>query len=209
MATTLTLSERNREQFRRFVRLNYDSCIKRGLETNSDRLLDGSEERLSDGRFGKFDIELYVMLVSDCDDQCDCADCVSNRNREFTLSIRYRSNKEVCLRHYDFRIEDTTMSMVPKILQWIDELPSTYELCRCKGTLALRDGWCHACYLYRYTRTEEEGGDCCVCLENEGRWIKLSCNHIIHGSCYTSINDRKCPLCRQLVGSSYSFDPYD
>lgn len=59
---------------------------------------------------------------------------------------------------------------------------------------------CQDCYIYSYTRTEEEGGDCCVCMQNGGRWVKLGCNHILHKVCWNKIIKYKCkdkcPMCR-------------
>jgi hypothetical protein len=52
---------------------------------------------------------------------------------------------------------------------------------------------CDFCYLYDYTHTE----NCCVCYENKGRWVQLSCDHIIHKHCWNKIKNRKCPLCRK------------
>ena len=59
---------------------------------------------------------------------------------------------------------------------------------------------CEDCYIYSYIRKEEEGGDCCVCMQNDGVWVKLECNHIIHKSCWNKILKGRCmnlcPLCR-------------
>lgn len=53
---------------------------------------------------------------------------------------------------------------------------------------------CESCYVYDYTHPE---GGCCICYENKGRWVQLSCDHIIHHHCWNKIKNNKCPLCRK------------
>lgn len=105
-----------------------------------------------------------------------------------------------------------------------------FRLCPCGKVTEDPDRmWCGYCFIYRYTRTEDEGGDCCVCHENEGRWVELPCGHQVHNHCYFSIkreerngspigdmykdHTRKCPLCRRLTTNSgvelNPFDKYD
>ena len=225
--TTVTLTPRNREQARRFFKLYYKKCIRNGLSKTTDEAAHEcdcprDDVSLMTNRIGKFLVRYEVSLPfhRDCCDEegyveegseCDC-----DTDREFIVTIEYAdSSKPIWLRTYSFTIQDPEASVLPKILEWVDQLPSTYQICPCTKHVACTDGegWCDQCYVHRYIRTEDEGGDCCVCMENEGVWIKLSCDHILHGHCYESIPEiswlkRDCPLCRQPV-TSIKYNPYD
>jgi len=85
---------------------------------------------------------------------------------------------------------------------WVDSLIKTYTMCSCGTQLIEIKGFCKDCYIW----TTEQEDDCCCCRENEGVWIKLQCNHLIHYDCWKKIKEtksqehsglcRKCPLCR-------------
>ena len=77
--------------------------------------------------------------------------------------------------------------------------------CAC-GTLAVDDGKCEDCYMFHL----EKEDNCCVCLENGGKWYKLECGHSIHQHCIlktvleTPVQVQgklavKCPLCRHTT----------
>lgn len=72
-----------------------------------------------------------------------------------------------------------------------------FLLCRCDSlAIARLDNRCMDCFLYHYQRTDN---DCCpVCLEDEGRWVQLSCSHVIHTYCWARTSGRKCPVCRAV-----------
>ena len=89
-----------------------------------------------------------------------------------------------------------------------------YRFCKC-GDLCLKANGktydtCDNCFINSYKRTDEEGGDCCVCLQNDGCWTKLKCNHILHIHCWNKIcrNRSECPLCRQFCGTGTA-NPYN
>lgn len=75
------------------------------------------------------------------------------------------------------------------------------ELCLCK-----EEDLCRNDYLYNYHHEDR----CCVCLENDGSWTKLKCNHFIHTVCIEKLSDIDtnykhdtleitCPLCKQTT----------
>jgi hypothetical protein len=75
-----------------------------------------------------------------------------------------------------------------------------YQVCKCGnvGKFLQYDGMCKTCLIWSYKRTEEEGGDCSICYENDGRWIELKiCKHQFHYGCIKKNNNNKCPLCRR------------
>jgi len=82
-----------------------------------------------------------------------------------------------------------------KLNIWIDSLVNKYLICKCNHKLIEKDGWCKHCYPF----VMEQPDVCCCCLENEGVWVKLDCNHTIHKYCFNKIIGRKCPLCRAEI----------
>jgi hypothetical protein len=85
-----------------------------------------------------------------------------------------------------------TYTELLKINIWIDSLVKTYSVCKCNKHMAEKDGWCRECFPF----VMEQPDVCCCCLENEGVWGKLPCNHILHSYCFYKIANWKCPLCR-------------
>jgi hypothetical protein len=214
--TTVTLSPRIREQIKRFTELFYDKSISLGLQKDFD------DDDFDDGTvfvktFGKFKVD-YTANIPLHDESCDLEgkvtgddDCCCDKYAYgFYLNLLYHTYKDVNLISYQFN----QMDPLEQALKWVSDIPSSFELCSCMDCRVVKDGWCNNCYMYRYLRTEEEGGACCVCMENEGRWVKLlPCNHTIHVHCYGRLRNpyphtTKCPLCRQDVTDT-NYDPYD
>jgi hypothetical protein len=100
------------------------------------------------------------------------------------------------------QIHETNLDGALKI---ISQIKLEYNICQCRE-VSTKGVWCDECYIYRYTRSEDEGGMCCVCHENEGVWVRLDCKHEIHRHCCKLIQEvrqpsgyyKKCPLCRHL-----------
>lgn len=83
----------------------------------------------------------------------------------------------------------------------IYSLVKQYTLCKgCEESLAHKDEWCNDCYVYVCTQE----ADCCVCKENEGVWVELSCKHILHKACWKKTVGLNCPLCRETQRSKYA-----
>lgn len=176
--------------------------------------LDNEEPNVITIRIGDYQIMYDVYIPyhdDDCPkpgetketDNCDCEKC-----REYTAYLAYHPKEAG--RHINIQLAEyqfTVYSDKKDLLEWLDKLPSTFNLCSCGENLVKRDNWCSTCYIFRYERTEEEGGACCVCLENEGRWVKLSCKHIIHKNCYRHLVKDECPLCRN-PNEELIEDPY-
>jgi hypothetical protein len=76
-----------------------------------------------------------------------------------------------------------------------------YSMCECEEYLSELDGYCADCYPYVITQED----NCCVCYENEGIWIKLSCDHILHKICWKKTIGTKCPLCRKQESISIDY----
>lgn len=94
------------------------------------------------------------------------------------------------------------------IFEWITSWKEELVLCMCGDVATVGGRMCKVCYVHGYHRTEEEGGICCVCHENDGRWIRFACGHEVHRHCFRDM--KKCPLCRATVDyTSSKTDPYD
>jgi len=103
-----------------------------------------------------------------------------------------------------------------EVIEYIKSLEGkTFTTCKHCDAIAIEDGMCKQCYIYGYTRTEEEGGDCAVCMQNGGRWVgSINCSHIICMGCNKKLQKKECPLCRTSYKGKDSFirtfhDPYD
>lgn len=90
----------------------------------------------------------------------------------------------------------------------------THFLCKCGGKAIERLGnRCETCFLYNFKRKDDDR--CAICLEDEGRWIQLSCLHVIHQHCWDSNNTNssngflmKCPICRTRVQPKKCYKNY-
>jgi hypothetical protein len=124
--------------------------------------------------------------------------------------------KRTCIAHRNYGLEVPLKTLDA----WITSLEKEWKLCRCGQPLrpfpSPNENLCSACYIHSYVRTEEQGGDCCVCHENDLRWVRFQCAHEIHLHCYNHMTDdgrknMKCPLCRESIASESKHvrDPYD
>ena len=70
----------------------------------------------------------------------------------------------------------------------------TYKCCRMAhcNSLAVEDDQCEDCYVHDWNRGEE----CCICKEDNGHWVGMACDHLIHKACFQAMGSSKCPLCR-------------
>lgn len=214
--TTIDISPRIKLAIIRFVEVHYNDAMKR-LQS----LKDDNEECLCADTFGnkKYDVSITPWIESH-DDNCDYSGatqkdqpCDCNKDRHNTFQIYYGKEKTVI---FSYHCEDESDAELISKLNTFD----SFILCNCGSKVQVQSrGWCNTCYINRVTRTEEEGGDCCICMENEGRWIKTDCGHYMHNSCYFKIENkciteghtsrwcRSCPLCRAII-KDITYDVY-
>jgi len=208
---SIILTPRVREVMHRFFDVYYEQAIEEGKRHTDE------EEYIRMTRVRDLEVSYDVCLPhheEDCsyleegephvleEHECDCDDTY-----EFIASIHYRPekhNNRLFLSNYTFF--DT--SKKEKLFEWLEKLPETYKLCYCGQHLEAKEGWCHMCYIHRYERPDEA---CCICMENEGRWVKLGCGHAIHRHCWGNLcTSSSCPLCRTpIVMSEVVFDPFN
>ena len=131
-------------------------------------------------------------------DGCGCYITPHCLDIKLTLAIKY--NEVVIYRKEHPITHSVDLPEFWAEIFWI-HIPDSVALCVC-GELAIKDqGQCKKCYLDCYTRTEEEGGDRSICLENKGVWFKTECGHIFHAHCIIkALNEKnQCPLCRTRI----------
>ena len=148
----------------------------------------------------------YQNPIDEKDGSCDR--CGVQYGITFTMYIIYKFSpyRSLGIERINFT-KDTTIDEMHEKFQKLSG--KTYEICPCYKSLTYKDGFCKECYIRVYTRTEEEGGDCSICMQNEGRWIQLNeCKHIFHSWCINKLIDKKCPLCRNN-NIKCTYDPYD
>lgn len=212
--TTITISPRIKEVFRRFVEVEADDMIQHIKTLNNDSSEQEMEQEAS-VRAGKIVMKLsggpgghdddcglgYLAYGGTC--RCD------HSNAYLHVSVGHMVDGisyHVFLTHHNYDVKDITADT---LYRWVEALQEEWKLCQCNSVATIR-GKCKTCYMHGYVRTEEQGGDCCVCHENDGRWIRYQCGHEVHVHCHRKITTGKCPLCRAETTSSTSrYDPYD
>ena len=128
-----------------------------------------------------YDFETYA----DCDCQRD--------THSISIEIKYKK----CLLHKFWCKSDN----ISNLSNFINEIPSTVQVCLCGKLADVNDDCidkCDMCFIHSYIRTEVEGGDCVICLNNDSHcWNGLPCSHNFHTHCLWQLSDKKCPLCRE------------
>ena len=199
-----------REVIRRTLRSRFDTVIRDGLtRVQSDPKDDEDKMRLWTEYVGKLQVAFHVRLPEhedDCDqaddDDGDDGDCDCCMDREFTVSIFYcpsaaaSNGRKFPLAEYNFYSNFKRENVSAVIME---RLCDAYRLCHCGHDLESEDGWCSMCYIHRHERSDEEGGVCCICHENEGRWVKLGCGHVMHRHCQQKLVKACCPMCREKI----------
>jgi hypothetical protein len=219
--TTHTLSIRAKTIFARLAEVDMEATLreakaldKEGLQCWGERDHERSV-RCGDWSFG------LELLPPQHDESCElvdegyipfggtCEHCKENEEK-WWMGLYLNSNgaRRLIERKTISARGEQTEDRYLSALAWVVGLPKEWKICLCGGEKAIRGDFCRTCYLHSYKRTEEEGGDCCVCHENNGRWVKLECGHILHSYCWGKVVGKNCPLCRK-ASHSQSLDPYD
>jgi len=150
------------------------------------------------------DCNLYPYCCYDDDGDNDYDECKCKRKNVgdiyFHLHITYKN--QVVYRHSVFIY---ALNMQNSFDDLCSEIPSIINICNCGSVTDVNEKMCNECYINSYTRTEEEGGRCSICYENEGVWCKTNCpisngskSHMFHKHCLDKHLEQKnnCPLCR-------------
>lgn len=215
---TISLSKRGYTVLKRWVETKFEKALETAKEATEND--DGHNMIFQYKKNWRLELSYCCAYHEDgCQnegddvvgDQCDHCD---PEPLTFCVELKYRGN------NMDWKCFEQaswgTSLKVETILCWLDSIEeekNKWIQCRCEN-LATMNGVCDKCYIHGYVRSEEEGGDCCICHENDGRWVKLACGHILHDRCFYKIiyeanEGRKCPLCRQLSKFPMIYDCYD
>lgn len=217
---TISLSKRGYTVFKRWVETKYEKALQTAKEATED-VYDGHGEIFQYNKNWRLELNYCCAYHEDgCPNEGEyvegeeCGYCDPNPLM-FCVELNYRGNSTdwKCFEQMSWIAKTIKIEMILSWLDSLEEKKNKWLQCRC-GHLATMNGACDKCYIHSYVRTEEEGGDCCVCAENDGRWVKLECGHILHNHCFFKIiqeadERRKCPLCRQLSKFPTSYDCYN
>lgn len=182
---TFKFTERHATVLSRYLEFNKadflartDKFSKKTPDEFSEELDDNGNVTLSTNRFQN--VRARVEVEYDRDEYND--DEIIPSSAKCVISVKY----------YDVPLGSHYIELHSDDKNWIFHLVKEYTMCKCKEYLSEKDGWCKSCYPYVCTQEE----NCCVCMENEGVWCKLECNHKLHKSCWKQTIGDKCPLCR-------------
>ena len=207
--TDFTFTKRDATFVKRFIDL-YTEDFKKDIEEKTKMDSDTFKTKLDNMGDYRFRCRrgvnnVFVSLIIKfklCDDDEDENNIDMKSLEPFIKVMIYHEQYNDTLLYEDhFNIENN---------EWIDKLIKTYQFCSCSAnTLAVKDGYCEQCY----PLVMEQEDVCCICLHNEGVWVKLECGHTLHKGCFRNIGDyrtanrnsdgqcvKKCPLCRKEVG---------
>lgn len=215
--TTRILSKRAKTILARFASLEVERVTKMVNALDQEGLNNFQEEDNTSSicyKEWQFEIELVLPQHHDeceCDDvaiplgeRCDC----EYDYEKWAMRLYHRDTGCSNKNHMAGTVISARHSLGEKAIEsWINWLKEEWKTCVC-GKEVVRGDHCRDCFIHAYERTEEEGGDCCVCHENNGRWAKLECGHVLHTHCWEKVVGHKCPLCRNPSGKT-TRDPYD
>jgi len=201
------------QDIKRHITLNYNRFIKKTIKLETQRFLyplydytahiDNNWKikwcifpTIHDINCSQYDnsgLELKDNRIID-----KCTEC--NFEEGFNVTIHIYYNKILIKKLGQPTMLDGNRLTWDDLKHKLSFLEKPIKICEC-GIKAKKDDKCRECHsfiLFSHTRTEEEGGECAVCLENGGMWYKLECNHIIHRICLNKISNTNpiCPLCR-------------
>jgi hypothetical protein len=207
------LSKRASTVFKRYVEMNFDDVLERAKKAKKNLYDTPYFIRVSNWTLK---LDYYMGFHQD--------DCEKDKNEDISFNQKcdecdYQKVRIGIIVYYeynpkknDLRIDslllDADIAIKENMYEFLNKIEGKqWTICPC-NSIAKKDGFCEECYIHSYERTEEEGGNCAICYENNGRWIKLECGHIFHTYCIrnvvtTSSNGssngwiKKCPLCRR------------
>ncbi|NBX50459.1 hypothetical protein EBT25_11070 [bacterium] len=215
----ITLSDRVKTLFQRFTEVKLENIVVDAKECAGLEPDDESWTRIFRVKDWKLKI---TVLTAEHQENCPHADngdhlsyqepCAECEPTPHLLHFSI-SHKKKCIAMVNWALTVTQET----VTTWIHSLPTEWKMCRCGEILRLypspKNDTCERCYIHSYHRSEEQGGNCCICHENDDRWVRFTCGHEIHWHCYGIMTDwgqknMRCPLCREAISNNV-VDPYD
>jgi len=155
------------------------------------------------------DCNLYPYGNNNDDDDYDYDECKCKRKNTgdiyFHLHIIYKADENSqAILVYSHSVLVDALNSHSSFEDLCSEIPSIFNICNCGSVTDVNTKMCNECYINSYTRTEEEGGRCSICYENEGVWCKTKCPikpHFFHKHCLDKAREtnENCPLCRHRI----------
>lgn len=204
---TFTITNIYYERIIRGLEIYFTRFVKKVHKLNS-HCYDGDNDRYTIINSDNFKIDIKLTFECDNEDHIEMNDIEDIDSKQchnkYIIYIDYISkytDSEITLLYEEVEVYDHDNLIDTTFMKkyFNDNLQlngKQFIFCKiCHNSIAKEehDNKCDICYIYSYKREE----NCCVCLENERRWIKLlPCNHILHMRCWFRIKNNKCPLCR-------------
>jgi hypothetical protein len=152
-------------------------------------------------RINNFQVKLSINLHND-DEEVEFKDIdliiILNDNYIYqTTIIKCDDNKKLYI------IPDYDEKIINNIANLINKKFINCKQSNCKNLVSNdcdQNGFCDDCWIHDYHR----GDVCGICQEDDGYWIKTSCNHYFHKCCYykysisLQIGKILCPLCKTI-----------
>lgn len=215
----ITLSDRTKTLFQRFVEVKLKKIAANAKECEGMEPDDDSWTHVFRVKDWKLKIS---VLTPDHAENCSHAD---DGNHLSYGELCDECEPSLHLLHFSISHKKKTIAMMnwgltvtqEVITTWIHSLATEWGVCRCGEFLRLypspQNDTCEHCYIHSYHRSEDEGGNCCICHENDDRWVRFKCGHETHLHCYSIMTDHgqknmRCPLCREAISGNV-LDPYD
>ena len=146
---------------------------------------------------------VLIQVVPRCKYNEEWIPCVNERCESTTWMPRVLMYMDPYIDDVFFSLDMPNELSIPLLYEKFNQQKGERNVCCC-GRMSRYDhfiasdqGKCNNCYIYGMVRGEA----CSICFEDDGKpWIKTSCNHYFHDSCWSRVEQhhdiRKCPLCR-------------
>ena len=188
---TITITKKQVQVIKRFIEINIDYDKEYSLSS----IFDDDFNHLIKSEFGNFKVCFnWNGVIEDNEDGFLEIDCYLKGNLIFTEKMSKKGET--------FKADK---KMVKDVMKKLDKLVGkTFVKCKIMGCtkFVFNDNLCKDDYMFD---CKNEDDDCCICKENDGKWVKLGCGHILHSACFWSMVVKRktlrdnCPLCRQEV----------
>lgn len=208
-----TFTERHATIASRFVEVQIDKWLEK-VEAYKKMDQDELKEKYEDLEDGYINMEsihidthikrncfvLKALIAFNTDYDDDEEELVSVEVDGLMIKLMHRTyHGDSYVNYYKHELQVNYINTLEEAKQKLNTAVKTYQYCKCNMYSPVKDGWCEWCYPY----VIEQDDNCSVCLENSGIWVELKCKHKIHEHCFKKIENKKCPLCREVSDKTF------
>jgi hypothetical protein len=147
-------------------------------------------------KINNFEVKLSINLNYDNEEvefkDIDLSIILNDNDIYETTFIKCDDNKKLYI------IPDYDENIINNIANLINKKFINCKQSNCNNLVSNdcdQNGFCDNCWIHDYHR----GDICGICQEDDGYWIKTTCNHYFHKCCYfeyTIKGKKECPLCK-------------